>query len=83
MVEPESGRLPVDDGVFVFPASSAQERLWFLANLEPASPAYNVNYAIRISGVLRLDLLKMALRLIVERHESLRTSFGTSGGKTV
>ena len=83
MVEPERIVDSTAEGVFVFPASYAQERLWFLANLEPGSGAYNCHRAVRISGPLRLDLLRIALRLIVERHETLRTSFGTVGKEMV
>ncbi|HSS49447.1 MAG TPA: condensation domain-containing protein, partial [Thermoanaerobaculia bacterium] len=84
MVEPESiVDSLVEDGVFVFPASYAQERLWFLANLEPGSSAYNCSRALRLSGPLRLDLLRIAVRVIAERHETLRTCFGTAGKETV
>jgi amino acid adenylation domain-containing protein len=57
------------------PLSFAQERLWFLAQLEPASPAYNLAAAVRLVGEIHLRALAGALAQIVRRHESLRTVF--------
>ena len=59
------------------PLSFAQQRLWFLNQLEPESPAYNESRAIRLSGSLDLDALKKALNQIVLRHEVLRTTIVT------
>ncbi|WP_345130507.1 amino acid adenylation domain-containing protein, partial [Dactylosporangium darangshiense] len=55
------------------PLSFAQQRLWFLNQLEPDSPEYNEPLALRLSGPLDLDALRRALDTIVERHEVLRT----------
>ena len=60
------------------PLSFAQQRLWFLNQLEPDSPFYNVPLAIRIKGTLNLAALEQALNLIVARHEALRTVFVTA-----
>ena len=57
------------------PLSYAQERLWFLDQLEPNSPAYIIPAALRISGQLDVPALHNTFNLIVGRHESLRTSF--------
>ncbi len=62
------------------PLSFAQERLWFLNQLEPESPAYNESKAFRLSGVLDLDALKRTLNQIVLRHEVLRTTIVTMDG---
>jgi len=59
------------------PLSSGQQRLWFLAQLEPESSAYVIPAAVRIEGAMQLLLLKQALDKIVERHEVLRTVFKT------
>jgi amino acid adenylation domain-containing protein len=59
----------------VLPLSFAQQRLWFLDQLQPGTPFYNVFQAIRMEGELRLDALEYALNQVVERHEVLRTSF--------
>lgn len=69
---------------FVFPLSFAQERLWFLHQLEPDSPLYNVPaVTCRISGPLHITALERSLAEIVQRHESLRTTFGQVDGQPV
>jgi amino acid adenylation domain-containing protein len=60
---------------FVFPASFAQRRLWFLDQFEPDSAFYNIPAFIPLPGALDLDVLRQSLNLLVQRHESLRTSF--------
>src|SRR5215831_11315736 len=57
------------------PLSYAQQRLWFIDQLEPGSAAYNVSIAFRLKGQLRIDGLQRALDRIVDRHEALRTHF--------
>ncbi len=57
------------------PLSFAQERLWFLDRLEPASAAYNMPFAVRLDGPLDAAAFRGALREIVRRHEALRTTF--------
>lgn len=58
----------------VFPLSFAQRRLWFLNQLEPSSTAYNIPFAVEISGSLKFDVLEKSINKIVERHEILRTT---------
>lgn len=57
------------------PLSFAQERLWFLAQLEGASPTYNSSFAWRIQGQLNVATLERSLAAIIQRHEMLRTTF--------
>ncbi len=57
------------------PLSFAQERLWFLVQLEPRSPAYNMPAALRLTGDLDLPALAAAFAEIVRRHEVLRARF--------
>ncbi|MBV6623050.1 MAG: amino acid adenylation domain-containing protein [Rivularia sp. (in: Bacteria)] len=69
--------------VYVFPASFAQKRLWFLEQLEPGSPFYNLPYAVRLTGQLNIALLEKSFQIIVRRHEALRTSLLTVDGEPV
>ncbi|NEQ79118.1 MAG: amino acid adenylation domain-containing protein, partial [Moorea sp. SIO2I5] len=62
------------------PLSWAQERLWFLNQLEESSAAYNISGAVRIAGNLNVNALQQALSEIVRRHEILHTSFPTVNG---
>ena len=66
-----------------YPLSSAQERLWFVAQLEPDNVSYNVGAAVRIGGRLDVEVLRRALGALAGRHEALRTSFHAEGGEPV
>ncbi len=55
--------------------SFAQRRLWFLQRLNPSSAAYNIPFAARLTGALDIDAMQRALQTVVDRHESLRTTF--------
>jgi amino acid adenylation domain-containing protein len=59
----------------LMPLSFAQQRLWFLQQMDPESAAYNLRSAIRMEGNLDADLLERSLHRIILRHEDLRTSF--------
>ncbi len=63
--------------------SFAQQRLWFLDQLEPGSGFYNLPVALRLLGALDVEALEKALNEIIERHESLRTRFATLAGQPV
>ncbi|HEV7518244.1 MAG TPA: condensation domain-containing protein, partial [Thermoanaerobaculia bacterium] len=63
------------------PASFAQQRLWFIDQLDPGSPAYNIPAAVRLKGALDAVVLERAVNAIVERHEDLRTSFAAREGR--
>src|SRR6185295_9965545 len=67
--------LPHARGVAPLPLSFAQERLWFLDQLHPGSPAYNIPAAFRLRGPLSSSLLERSLTEVVRRHEALRTTF--------
>ncbi|MCA1566085.1 MAG: amino acid adenylation domain-containing protein [Acidobacteria bacterium] len=57
------------------PLSFAQQRLWFIDRMETGSPFYNMPVAILLTGRLDLPALERTLNEVIERHESLRTSF--------
>ncbi len=63
------------------PLSFAQQRLWFLDQMHPQSPCYNVPAAFRIRGELQATALRASLRMIVARHEILRTVYGQADGE--
>jgi amino acid adenylation domain-containing protein len=65
------------------PLSFAQQRLWFLDQLEPGNPAYNVQNSWRFEGELDLPVLERSLNEIVRRHEALRTAFPVVDGSPV
>ncbi|MCU7524702.1 MAG: amino acid adenylation domain-containing protein, partial [Ignavibacteria bacterium] len=75
-----SAILPVSRGT-VIPLSFAQERLWFLDQLEPGNIAYNVPEALRIYGKMNVEMLEESLNIITSRHEILRTVFLSREGK--
>ncbi|SDS76273.1 non-ribosomal peptide synthetase [Pseudomonas granadensis] len=65
------------------PLSYAQERQWFLWQLEPTSTAYHVPAALRLRGELDLPALQQSFDALIERHESLRTCFVEQQGTTL
>jgi amino acid adenylation domain-containing protein len=72
--QPRDGALPL---------SFAQQRLWFLDQLMPGVPAYNIPTAVRLIGPLNAAVLEQSLREIIRRHEALRTTFPTREGQPV
>ena len=62
------------------PLSYAQQRLWFLYQMEGAGAAYNIPLALRLEGELDVKALEQALGDVVERHEALRTVFPQEEG---
>ncbi|OQS16354.1 non-ribosomal peptide synthetase [Nocardia donostiensis] len=76
------GRIPLTAGARPepIPLSLAQQRMWFLNQLEPDSPAYNIPVLLRLSGQLNTEALGAALRDVVTRHEVLRTIYPHTAG---
>ncbi|MCY1015594.1 non-ribosomal peptide synthase/polyketide synthase [Pyxidicoccus sp. MSG2] len=65
------------------PLSFAQQRLWFIDQLDPGGTAYNMPTVLRLHGPLDVPALEKSFTALVERHESLRTSFGVLDGEPV
>lgn len=65
------------------PLSFAQQRLWFIDQLEPGNPLYNISAMYRLKGPLNVDAMQRTINEIVRRHETLRTTFGTHDGQAV
>ena len=61
--------------------SFGQERLWFLYEMEPDSPAYNISSVTRVTGPVDHASLQESFRAIVTRHEVLRTTITAVGGR--
>jgi amino acid adenylation domain-containing protein len=76
--EPQAIR-PVSRNGYL-PLSFAQQRLWFMDQLEPESIAYNISMALRLRGSINTIALEYALSEIVRRHEILRTTFQSHDG---
>jgi len=77
---PRIGRRALEGPI---PVSFAQERLWFLDQLDPGNPSYNIPQAVRFRGPFRTDLLERALEEVVRRHEILRPTFSQTDGGPV
>ena len=75
--------IPRRTGDGELPLGFAQERLWFLEQMEPGNPVYNVPLALALRGRLDTSALEAGLREIVARHESLRAVFSAEGGRPV
>ena len=67
----------------IYPASLAQRRLWFLNELQAPTAAYNVNIGLWLYGPLDIRALESSLQQVVNRHETLRTSFALHGSELV
>jgi len=65
------------------PLSFVQRRLWFLDQLEPGNPAYNIAATARLSGKLDVRALEETFNELLRRHEALRTSFTLHKGEPV
>lgn len=74
---------PVEEQRYVFPMTFAQQRLFFLYELDPTSTSYNIPWSIRITGQPDVVVLEGALNEIVRRHEILRTTFDVVEGHPV
>lgn len=66
-----------------YPLSFHQQRLWFIEQLQPETPLYNVSRAMHLRGPLQYPALKSALQVLLDRHEALRTTFHVLDGEPI
>jgi amino acid adenylation domain-containing protein len=78
-----SGQAPANTSPAEHPLSRSQQRLWFLDQLDPGNPVYNIAIAMRLEGHLIRSAMEESLRIILQRHESLRTRFVERDGVPV
>ncbi|MEG5263209.1 non-ribosomal peptide synthetase [Pseudomonas sp. JDS28PS106] len=76
------GQQPIEriDRSLPVPLSYSQQRMWFLWQMEPDSPAYNVGGMARLRGELHIEAFEAALQAVIQRHETLRTVFPSIDG---
>lgn len=67
----------------VVPLSHAQTRLWFVNRMDPGAATYNMPGAVRLGHDVDVDALRDSIESLVERHETLRTRFGSHLGEPV
>src|SRR5437764_7169492 len=74
-------RQPKAQEMICFPASFAQQRLWFIDQLTPGRATYNLPSALRVRGKLDAEVLERTLEEVTRRHETLRTRFVSVHGE--
>jgi amino acid adenylation domain-containing protein/non-ribosomal peptide synthase protein (TIGR01720 family) len=83
IASPEISTISLRESSENLPLSFAQQRLWFLNQLEPDSPFYNISAALRLNGVLNVTALEQSFNEIIQRHEILRTTFNVVDGEAI
>jgi amino acid adenylation domain-containing protein len=78
--QPDTAQIEPAGRIAPVPLSLSQEALWFLDQLAPGQPTFNVSVALRITGPLDTGALERSFNALVARHESLRTTFRATGG---
>ncbi|HEX7243002.1 MAG TPA: amino acid adenylation domain-containing protein, partial [Longimicrobiaceae bacterium] len=78
-----TGRITRRAGGGPAPLSFAQQRLWFIHRLDPASSAYNMPFGLALRGELDVRALRRSLTELVRRHEAVRTALVEEGGEAV
>ena len=72
--EAAASTIPRRSGAGESPLSFAQQRLWFIHQIDPSSPAYNVANALRLRGALDRRVMERCLAEVLRRHDSLRNA---------
>lgn len=73
--------LPQSRNSNLLPLSFSQQRLWYLDQLEPGNPAFNICQSMRLIGLLNVPALEQSFQEVVYRHEILRTTFTVVDGQ--
>jgi amino acid adenylation domain-containing protein len=73
----------IEEDVFVFPASFAQQRLWFIEQLLPGASLYVIPLVFRLTGLLQRSQFHQSIEAIIHRHEILRTTLDVVDGQLV
>ncbi|MBE9212897.1 amino acid adenylation domain-containing protein [Plectonema cf. radiosum LEGE 06105] len=81
IVIPDNNQIYPRESGDELPLSFAQQRLWFIQQLEPESSTYNVPSALKLKGKLNVGVLEKSLNEIIRRHEILRTTFISNSQK--
>jgi len=69
------------DDLLAMPGSLSQERFWTLSQLDPSNPSFHVPLVMKLTGPLSPELLEVSLQCLIDRHESLRTTFREDAGE--
>ena len=80
IVSPTTQTIPKRLGDAPAPLSSAQQRLWFIEQLEPGTALYTISRLLRLRGTVQVSALERSFQLVIQRHESLRTTFTSQQG---
>lgn len=83
MISGKPDQQQVEEDVFIFPASFAQQRLWFIEQLLSGDSLYVIPIILRLTGVLQRSHLQRSIQAIIQRHEILRTTFEVVEGQLV
>lgn len=83
MISDKPDQERVEEDVFIFPASFAQQRLWFIEQLLPGDSLYVIPLVFRLTGSLARSRLNQSIQAIVRRHEILRTTFDVVDGQLI
>ncbi len=67
--------------VLAMPGSLAQERFWTLSQLDPSNPSFHVPIVMKLNGPLSGPMLERSFQVLIDRHESLRTTFAERDGE--
>ena len=78
---PGASHYALTNDVFVFPASFAQQRLWFVEQLIPNRTLYTIPLVFWLTGALHRQALEQSIEAIAQRHETLRTTFRMVDGQ--